>query len=296
MRLFYFYICSMVDITQVYEILRDLCNKDQRGFVTQNEFNNFAAAAQSKIYNEIFKEVFQANKLRRQQVDGKGAMSLLRQKQEDLSYYLAEYDLLVTDEVLEDYYESQQNEDGALAVVQETQIRYVKPTDIKYVVAVYRGGEDSLGASATPCEVIRDASKYRRVLNSRLSHPTDAFPIAFISDRTIVLSPSGGERANMTYYRQARSRYAAVQTVYDFEGGGSTVTFEAGALDVNQMPTLMATEGVNGVNIIDHLNTRNFDLPEHYMDEVIMEMAHMIGMNVRDTALMQYGLKMSNEQ
>jgi hypothetical protein len=32
------------------------------------------------------------------------------------------------------------------------------------------------------------------------------------------------------------------------------------------------------------------------MDEVIMEMAHMIGMNVRDTALMQYGLKMSNEQ
>ena len=62
------------------------------------------------------------------------------------------------------------------------------------------------------------------------------------------------------------------------------------------MPTLMATEGVNGVNIIDHLNTRNFDLPEHYMDEVIMEMAHLIGMNVRDTALMQYGLKMSNEQ
>lgn len=293
MRPFCFYICFMVDITQVYEILRDLSNKDQRGFVTQNEFNNFAAAAQNKIYNEIFSEVLQANKLRRQQVDGKGAMSLLRQKQEDLSYYVAEYDLFVPDETEANYYETQTNEDGAEVQDQiGTQSLFIKPTDVRYIIGIYVGETDAYGESATPCEIIRDASKHRRVLNSRLSHPTTDFPTAFVGDRTIQISPTTGLRATMTYYRQARSRYTTVQVEDVF----NEIQVDAGALDISSMPVLVGTENNNGVNIINHLNTRNFDLPEHYLPEVVMEMAHMIGMNVRDTNLMQYGLKLSSEQ
>lgn len=294
MRPFCFYICCMVDIQQVYEILRDLCNKDQRGFVTQNEFNNFASAAQTKIYNEIFNEVLQANKLRRQQVDGKGAFSLMRQKQEDLAYYFAEFDLLGIGEALDpDYYETQENEDGALIQVNTgTQIRYLKPRDLRYVINIHLGELDSLGASATPCEIVRDPQKYRRVLNSRLSHPSSEFPVAFISDTTINIHPNvGGLRAVMTYYRQARSRYSIAQL---YNGAGTAV--DAGAVDVGSQPIIIAQENNLGVNIVNHQNTRNFDLPEHYLPEVVMEMAHMIGINVRDTSLVQYGLKLSTEQ
>lgn len=294
MRLFCFYICCMVDIQQVYEILRDLCNKDQRGFVTQNEFNNFASAAQTKIYNEIFSEVLQANKLRRQQVDGKGAFSLMRQKQEDLAYYFAEFDLLGIDEALDPtYYDTQENEDGALVQVNAgTQVRYLKPRDLRYVINIHLGELDSLGASATPCEIVRDPQKYRRVLNSRLSHPSLEFPIAFISDATINIHPDvGGLRPVMTYYRQARSRYSIAQ-LYNEEG----TAVDAGAVDVGSQPIIIAQENNLGVNIVNHQNTRNFDLPEHYLPEVVMEMAHMIGINVRDTSLVQYGLKLSTEQ
>lgn len=284
----------MVDIQQVYEILRDLCNKDQRGFVTQNEFNNFASAAQTKIYNEIFSEVLQANKLRRQQVDGKGALSLMRQKQEDLAYYFAEFDLLGLDEALDPaYYETQQNEDGALVQINTgTQVRFLKPRDLRYVINIHLGELDSAGASATPCEIVRDPQKYRRVLNSRLSHPSREFPIAFIADATINIHPDvGGLRTVMTYYRQARSRYTIAQL---YAADGTTV--DAGAVDIGSQPIIVAQENNLGVNIVNHQNTRNFDLPEHYLPEVVMEMAHMIGINVRDTSLVQYGLKLSTEQ
>jgi len=282
----------MVDIQQVYEILRDLCNKDQRGFVTQNEFNNFASAAQTKIYNEIFSEVLQAGKLRRQQVDGKGPMSLMRQKQEDLSYYFAEYDLLLEEELLDPtYYATQENEDGAVVQLQAgTQTRYQKPRDLRYVINIHLGELDDYGASAVPCEVLRDAQKYRRVLNSKLSHPSLEFPLAFIGDNFIHVSPSNNLRAVMTYYRQARSRFTLDQFVT------VETAAMAGDVDINAMPAIVATENANGVSIVNHQNTRNFDLPEHYMPEIIMEMAHMIGINVRDTSLVQYGLKLSTEQ
>lgn len=295
MRLFCFYICGMVDIQQVYEILRDLCNKDQRGFVTQNEFNNFASATQTKIYNEIFSEVLKANKLRRQQVDGKGPLSLMRQKQEDLAYYFAEYDLLGVDEALDPaYYETQENEDGAIVQLNAgTQVRFLKPRDLRYVINIHLGELDVVGASATPCEIVRDPQKYRRVLNSRLSHPSLEFPIAFISSATINIHPDvGGLRPVMTYYRQARSKYTIPQII-DIE---TETTVDAGALDVGSQPIIVAQENNNGVNIVNHQNTRNFDLPEHYLPEVVMEMAHMIGVNVRDSSLINYGLKLSAEE
>lgn len=283
----------MVDITQVYEILRDLSNKDQRGFVTQNEFNNFAAATQSKIYNEIFSEVLQAGKLRRQQVDGKGATSLMRQKQEDLAYYLAEFDLIGVGETENEYAESQVNEDGAEIQVQAAvQERWYKPRDLRYVIGIHLGELDAAGASATPCEVVRDAATFRRTLNSKLSHPSLEFPVALIGDREIRIMPTSSLRPVMTYYRQARGRYAASQLTDPIAN-----TFaQVGDLDPSGVPSIQVFENGLGVQVTDTLNTRNFDLPEHYLPEVVMEMAHMIGMNVRDTNLMQYGLKLATEQ
>lgn len=283
----------MVDITQVYEILRDLSNKDQRGFVTQNEFNNFAAATQSKIYNEIFSEVLQAGKLRRQQVDGKGATSLMRQKQEDLAYYLAEFDLIGVGETENEYAESQLNEDGADIQVQAAvQERWYKPRDLRYVIGIHLGELDTAGESATPCEVVRDAATFRRTLNSKLSHPSLEFPVALIGDREIRIMPTSSLRPVMTYYRQARGRYAASQLT---DPVADTVA-QVGDLDPSGVPIIQVFENGLGVQVTDTLNTRNFDLPEHYLPEVVMEMAHMIGMNVRDTNLMQYGLKLATEQ
>jgi len=55
----------MVSVIQVYEAVRDLCNKDQKGFITPAVFNRFASLAQQNIFNEMFNELKIATKLRR---------------------------------------------------------------------------------------------------------------------------------------------------------------------------------------------------------------------------------------
>ena len=50
------YICGMVNVIDVYNAVRDLCNKDQRGFVTPEVFSTFAGIAQQNVFNEMFQE------------------------------------------------------------------------------------------------------------------------------------------------------------------------------------------------------------------------------------------------
>ena len=52
----------MINIIDVYNAVRDVCNKDQRGFVTPEVFSTFAGIAQQNIFNEMFMELSVANK------------------------------------------------------------------------------------------------------------------------------------------------------------------------------------------------------------------------------------------
>ena len=47
----------MISVIEVYNTVRDLCNKDQKGFVTPRVFNTFAEIAQQNVFNEMFQEL-----------------------------------------------------------------------------------------------------------------------------------------------------------------------------------------------------------------------------------------------
>ena len=47
----------MVSVIEVYTILKNLANKEQKGFITPAVFNSFASIAQRNIINEMFKEL-----------------------------------------------------------------------------------------------------------------------------------------------------------------------------------------------------------------------------------------------
>lgn len=78
----------MVSVLQVYTALRDLANKEQKGFITPQVFNSFAALAQMNIYNEMFAELVTAKRLSRQNFEPGRDKSVRKQKQEDLAFYL----------------------------------------------------------------------------------------------------------------------------------------------------------------------------------------------------------------
>ena len=60
----FLYICIMpASVKVVYETLKDLVNKDQQGFVTVSEFNNFAQLAQLRIFNRLFDTMKEGSRL-----------------------------------------------------------------------------------------------------------------------------------------------------------------------------------------------------------------------------------------
>ena len=50
----------MASVQAVYNSLKDLTNKEQKGFITPQIFNSLASLAQMNIYNEFFTELVDA--------------------------------------------------------------------------------------------------------------------------------------------------------------------------------------------------------------------------------------------
>ena len=47
----------MASVYEVYNIIKDLANKDERGMISPAQFNAFAGIAQQKVYNGLFEEI-----------------------------------------------------------------------------------------------------------------------------------------------------------------------------------------------------------------------------------------------
>ena len=75
----------MVSVQSVYETVKNLANKDQKGFVSPSVFNSFAKIAQLNIINEIFEDLYNGKKLRRMNADGGGHLSTVTRSKSDLS-------------------------------------------------------------------------------------------------------------------------------------------------------------------------------------------------------------------
>ena len=219
----------MVKVGVVYSIVRDLCNKDQKGFVTPAVFNTLAEAAQMNVYNEMFNELKLATRLRRSGSDAGRDKSAYKMVEEDLSYFIKTSFLENVDEGFD----------------------VGKPGDLSRIISMH--------VEDTSVEIIYDAEKLRRVLNSNLSAPTEEFPVALVSSNTIDVFPEEVE-AEVRYYRYPEAPLYRVNEISD------------------------------GFVIEDMTNSIDFELPDHYLTELVGEIARMIGVRLRDDVLTQYGV------
>lgn len=80
----------MASVNEVYSALKNLANKDERGFITPKVFNTFTTVAQNKIFNDLFNELTKAQTLRARNVDSKMHHSYTKRLEEDLSYFSKE--------------------------------------------------------------------------------------------------------------------------------------------------------------------------------------------------------------
>ena len=81
----------MASVLTVYNALKSLANKDQRGFITPAIFNSFAGPAQLSVFNKLFgSEMTASNVVRSRQMSGDRETAKLKNLREDLSLLVKE--------------------------------------------------------------------------------------------------------------------------------------------------------------------------------------------------------------
>ena len=183
------------------------------------------------MFHELFDDVITAKKLRSQGVDGSDGTSAYNEAIENLAFYKVEASV----------------SNGAL------------PADMYKLIGIRKTGSPS---ERTPFEIVRNNNDAAHILGSNLSTPTEAFPLAVVTN-TVELFPTSISKAVMTYYRLPGS----VNTDGTF----------------SDLPPIVATtsDGYNG-GIVMASGYRDFMIPRAYESELVYEIAKLIGVRLED--------------
>jgi hypothetical protein len=174
----------MASVLKVYEALKDISNKEQKGFITPAVFNSFAHIAQMNVYNELFDDFTKAQGLIRQGLDAGRDKSVRKFTSEDVSMYVR---------------------DVQLTKKTGTSNRFYKPENLGKIISLRVNAlARKFDTNRTPCEIVYDVEKMNMILGSNLSTPTQEFPVALISD-DVELFPDTIRSATLTYYCTPRA-------------------------------------------------------------------------------------------
>ncbi len=245
----------MVSVIQVYNALKDLMNKEQKGFITPAVFNSFAPLAQINIYNEIFSELITSKRLSRQNFDPGGNVSQRKQKLEDLSFFVRRETISVG---------SAFDADETISISGLSPDSFQKPDDLSKIISISAVAttDENVLIDINPCEIVYNPADLDNLLVSNLSSPTNMFPVAFVSNTTIELFPEDASGdIEITYY--------AKPTSFNADGG-----IESGQPNIDVL--------LVGGTELPGPSSRNFMLPAHYLNEVVVEMAKLVGVRLRD--------------
>ena len=242
----------MASVNRVYSALKDIANKDQRGFISPAVFNNFASLAQMNIYNRLFDEASINKRLRNAQADAGRNKSRVKQLNEDLSVFVKRETINLV------------NSDG----IRQNGL----PDDFAKSISavVFRNVVPAI--PETKVELIYDEEQINYVLSSNLNAPSDDFPVGLITSsggiRQIFVFPQSILQIQLTYYKQPEG--------IDYQGYKIASQPKWGY-------TVVADKEIHSVT-----NSVDFELPEHYFSELVIEMAKLIGINLRDSDVYTY--------
>jgi hypothetical protein len=236
----------MASVYTVYNALKNLANKDQRGFITPAVFNSFAGVAQLNVYNRLFEKMTLTSSVRSRQLAGEREVAPVKQIREDLARFYKEVTISQT------------------SASDQT---FLKPSDLGRIISAKTFGTFILGQTTSiPIDLIYDEAKIEYILRSTLSVPTESRPIALVSN-VLEVYPTSIKKIKLRYYKQPESVLATT-------GARSTNPPTFGYLG--------STETYNPSTSYD------FELSDHYVSELVLEIAKMVGVNLRDSDVYAY--------
>lgn len=239
----------MASVQRVYNALKDLVNKDQRGFITPAIFNRFASVAQMNVFNGLFDQQRTAVRMRRQQVDSPRDQNKFVQVLEDLSMLTKKSTLTLASGVVD------------------------KPSDLGRVISMFTVGNLILGVSnKAQVQIVYNSDDIDLVNLSDISKPTDQNPVALVANK-IEVFPNVNTSISSVILRYYKLPQGLVPTTQ--------------ARSVSQ-PTFGYSTAITGVEIYDPALSIDFELPELLFPDLVMEIGSLAGVNLRDSQVVQY--------
>jgi len=239
----------MASVNRVYTALKDLVNKDQRGFVTPSVFNSLAGVAQLNLFNQLFEQDrYMAKRIRNNQLDSAQDKSRIKQINEDLATFVKTSNVSLT---------------AGLGALPSDYSRYIDLTDA--------GNNRSVA-------VVDDIANWKNVLRSTLSAPSANFPAAFL-DNSLNVSPTSITTISLTYYKQPEALQVGTTTKVATQPKWGYV-----------LPLVANKE------IFNPSNSYDFELPEHYVFDLVVEIAKLIGINLRDQEVYAYAMNQEKSE
>ena len=129
---------------------------------------------------------------------------------------------------------------------------FPKPNDLARLIGITTTSNPRVNV-----EMCYDEDKIDRILISDLSAPTASFPVALVS-QDIEVFPSNVNAIRVKYYKYPQGITAA---------GAATAALPNVVVDANDTPTASSID---------------FELPDHYVNDLVIEMGQLIGFNLRD--------------
>ena len=158
----------MVSVIEVYNTLKNLANKEQKGFITPDVFNSFASVAQRNIINEMFDELEGAKRKAQAGQDLPRRRSSYQSLKEDLAMYIKSV-----------------TSSDAVAGIHDI------PSDCRKIINIKSG--------STVVDLVYDVETMDHIYASTLSAPTTAFPAALVTG-VIETSPTLSS-VKISYYK-----------------------------------------------------------------------------------------------
>ena len=169
----------MISVKRVYEVLKDLANKEQRGFISPSEFNTMAPIAQTAVFNKMWQSVVPAEQVRKAGMDPQRGMSAAADIREQLSMYMKSDTLSIDTATL----------------------KYDYPKDLYKVISAKTYGNVLLGVvTSVPIEILYDSHRIDYMLQSTLSAPSIKKPVLLVADKMEVY-PKSIRKIDLRYYK-----------------------------------------------------------------------------------------------
>jgi len=273
----------MASVREVYTTLQGLANKDERGFVTPAVFNQFAAVAQQKVYNDMWIEFERAQAQRLRGLDPGMAESRLRALKQDLAKFVVRPVPLGPNTDDADYPRKYHQYDLPDNFNRVVEVNYFPPG--AEFTADDPAGTATEDHEVIPIEVIEDHSKLQAVLSSRLARPSLSNPICYITFNRIEVYPYGLAKNWDTTGSADEADETRIDFVYYKNPEG--INAVSGSRTV-ATPKFSYTV-VNNKEVYSASGSVDFELPEHYVMDLVIEMAKLIGVNLKDREVFQHG-------